>query len=102
MAAGKEHASDFEKIIHEGPSAASSALQDLAKLLDPESNKSLFLARDRKKNEALAAKIFGRDRRSSTPQQKAPSLGGSLAGRVGVKKVCRRPPFSKSETSKLT
>ncbi|KAB5557970.1 hypothetical protein GE09DRAFT_1117316 [Coniochaeta sp. 2T2.1] len=59
--AGKQHASDFEKIIHE--------------------------ARDRKKNEALAARIFGTDRRSSAPHQKPkPALGGSLAARVGVKK----------------
>ncbi|KAB5570761.1 hypothetical protein GE09DRAFT_1104632 [Coniochaeta sp. 2T2.1] len=59
--AGKQHASDFEKIIHE--------------------------ARDRKKNEALAARIFGKDRRSSAPLQKPkPALGGSLAARVGVKK----------------
>jgi hypothetical protein len=43
-------------------------------------------ARDRKKNEALAAKIFGKDRRSSTPASK-PSLTGSLASRAGVKKV---------------
>ncbi|KAH8909945.1 hypothetical protein BR93DRAFT_976141 [Coniochaeta sp. PMI_546] len=57
--AGKQVASDFEKIINE--------------------------ARDRKKNEALAARIFGKDRRSSAPP-KAPALGGSLAGRVGVKK----------------
>jgi hypothetical protein len=55
------------------------------------------LARDRKKNEALAAKIFRKDRRSSTPQQKSPSLGGSLAGRVGVNKVCRlsAPPSTR-------
>ncbi|KAI0834903.1 hypothetical protein F5Y06DRAFT_277487 [Hypoxylon sp. FL0890] len=52
----KEHATDFEKIIHAG--------------------------RERKKNEALAARIFKRDsqRRASAP------TGGSLASRVGVKK----------------
>lgn len=44
------------------------------------------LARDRKKNEALAARIFGKDRRSSTPASKS-SLAGSLASRAGVKKV---------------
>ncbi|KAI0383147.1 hypothetical protein F5Y04DRAFT_251934 [Hypomontagnella monticulosa] len=52
----KEHATEFEKIINAG--------------------------RERKKNEALAARIFKRDsaRRSSAPS------AGSLAGRVGVKK----------------
>lgn len=56
---GAKGTADLEKIIHE--------------------------ARDRKKNEALAAKIFGKDRRSSTPASK-PSLTGSLASRAGVKK----------------
>ncbi|KAK0637298.1 hypothetical protein B0T17DRAFT_106016 [Bombardia bombarda] len=55
----KQHASDFEKIINAG--------------------------RDRKKNETLAAKIFNRDRRSSTPQR-GPAPGGSLASRAGVTK----------------
>ncbi|KAI1408800.1 hypothetical protein F5Y13DRAFT_171790 [Hypoxylon sp. FL1857] len=52
----KEHATEFEKIINAG--------------------------RERKKNEALAARIFKRDsqRRASAP------TGGSLASRVGVKK----------------
>ncbi|KAK3333362.1 hypothetical protein B0T19DRAFT_440126 [Cercophora scortea] len=58
---GKQVASDFEKIINEG--------------------------RDRKKNEALAARIFSRDRRSSTPTSKATGGGpGSLASRAGVTK----------------
>ncbi|EAQ88952.1 hypothetical protein CHGG_05571 [Chaetomium globosum CBS 148.51] len=56
---GGKGAADLEKIIHE--------------------------ARDRKKNEALAARIFGKDRRSSTPASKS-SLAGSLASRAGVKK----------------
>ncbi|KAI1378188.1 hypothetical protein F4677DRAFT_412415 [Hypoxylon crocopeplum] len=52
----KQHATEFEKIINAG--------------------------RERKKNEALAARIFGTNnqRRSSAP------TGGSLASRVGVKK----------------
>ncbi|KAK4217325.1 hypothetical protein QBC37DRAFT_370030 [Rhypophila decipiens] len=41
-------------------------------------------SRDRKKNEALAAKIFGKDRRSSTPTSKG--LGGSMASRAGITK----------------
>ncbi|GAB1320818.1 RRM domain-containing protein [Madurella fahalii] len=56
-------AADFEKIINEG--------------------------RDRKKNEALAAKIFSKDRRSSTPvsnSKSAASPFGTLASRAGVKK----------------
>ncbi|KAK4196143.1 hypothetical protein QBC40DRAFT_184163 [Triangularia verruculosa] len=66
--AAKKVASDFEKIIKDG--------------------------RARKKNEALAAKIFSTDRRSSTPGSngnapKAAALGGSLASRAGVKK---QPP----------
>ncbi|KAK1832365.1 hypothetical protein QBC39DRAFT_405299 [Podospora conica] len=53
---------DFEKIIHEN--------------------------RDRKKNEALAARIFSKDRRSSAPMKQPPTQpsGGSLASRAGVKK----------------
>ncbi|KAL7626339.1 hypothetical protein AAE478_003111 [Parahypoxylon ruwenzoriense] len=56
----KQHATEFEKIINEG--------------------------RERKKNEALAARIFNRDsqRRASAPIR--PGAGGSLASRVGVKK----------------
>ncbi|KAK4465741.1 hypothetical protein QBC42DRAFT_260854 [Cladorrhinum samala] len=56
-------ASDFEKIINE--------------------------ARGRKKNEALAARIFNKDRRSSTPASSSNtklSGAGSLASRAGVKK----------------
>ncbi|KAL2020347.1 hypothetical protein VTK56DRAFT_8476 [Thermocarpiscus australiensis] len=56
---GGKVAADFEKIIQE--------------------------ARDRKRNEALAAKIFGKDRRASTPTKTAPGAG-SLASRAGVKK----------------
>ncbi|KAL1842841.1 hypothetical protein VTJ49DRAFT_4008 [Mycothermus thermophilus] len=51
---GKKVAADFEKMIHE--------------------------ARDRKKNEALAAKIFGRSTSSK------PSPAGNLSSRAGVKK----------------
>ncbi|KAI1085862.1 hypothetical protein F5B20DRAFT_520089 [Whalleya microplaca] len=56
----KQHATDFEKIINAG--------------------------RERKKNEALAARIFSRDsqRRASAPIHSG--AGGSLASRVGVKK----------------
>ncbi|KAH6841136.1 hypothetical protein B0I37DRAFT_232183 [Chaetomium sp. MPI-CAGE-AT-0009] len=67
---GGKGAADLEKIIHE--------------------------ARDRKKNEALAAKIFGKDRRSSTPASKS-SLAGSLASRAGVKK--RAEPTSRPRHS---
>ncbi|KAK4173996.1 hypothetical protein QBC36DRAFT_193397 [Triangularia setosa] len=61
----KKVASDFEKIIQDG--------------------------RARKKNEALAAKIFSTDRRSSTPGSngnapKVATPGGTLASRAGVKK----------------
>ncbi|KAK8090290.1 hypothetical protein PG997_005251 [Apiospora hydei] len=56
-------AADFQKIVQEGPSKG----------------------RERKKNEALAAKIFGKnDRRQSAPLKT--TTGGSLASRAGVKK----------------
>ena len=48
-----------------------------------------FTARDRKKNEALAARIFGKDRRSSAPFKTTPPPS-SLASRAGVNKA-RRP-----------
>ncbi|KAG5982492.1 hypothetical protein E4U55_001828 [Claviceps digitariae] len=44
-------------------------------------------ARERKKNEDLADKIFSRDRRQSAPSRFQSTVGGSLASRVGVKKV---------------
>ncbi|EFQ33301.1 hypothetical protein CGRA01v4_06990 [Colletotrichum graminicola] len=53
-------ATDFERIIQEG--------------------------RERKKNEALAQKIFSKDRRQSAPSKLKPGAGPSLASRVGVKK----------------
>ncbi|KAM0274431.1 hypothetical protein ACHAQH_007839 [Verticillium albo-atrum] len=51
---------DFEKIVHEG--------------------------RERQKNQALAQKIFSKDRRQSAPSKLKPGTGPSLASRVGVKK----------------
>ncbi|KAF5672861.1 hypothetical protein FHETE_3580 [Fusarium heterosporum] len=53
-------ATDFEKIIQEG--------------------------RERKKNEALADRIFSRNRRQSAPSKLKAAPGPSLASRVGVKK----------------
>lgn len=60
----QKHALEFEKIINEG--------------------------RERKRNEELAARIFSKDsqRRASAPLK--PGAGGSLASRVGVKKVRKR------------
>ena len=59
----QKHATEFEKIINDG--------------------------RERKRNEELAARIFTKDnqRRASAPIKNVPS--GSLASRVGVKKVCK-------------
>ncbi|TGJ80681.1 hypothetical protein E0Z10_g8083 [Xylaria hypoxylon] len=56
----QKHAVEFEKIIHDG--------------------------RERKRNEQLAARIFAKDnqRRASAPLK--PSVGGSLASRVGIRK----------------
>ncbi|KAF5669121.1 hypothetical protein FCIRC_9368 [Fusarium circinatum] len=56
-------ATDFEKIINEG--------------------------RERKKNEALADRIFSKNRRQSAPSKLKSAPGQSLASRVGVKKVQR-------------
>ncbi|KAH6890348.1 hypothetical protein B0T10DRAFT_485617 [Thelonectria olida] len=53
-------ATDFEKIINEG--------------------------RERKKNEALAGRIFSKNRRQSAPSKFKAAPGPSLASRVGVKK----------------
>lgn len=52
-----------------------------------------MIDRERKKNEALAAKVFGKGRRNSAPGGAASGsrkAGGapSLASRVGVQKVC--------------
>ena len=58
-------------------------------------------ARDRKKNEVLAAKIFGKDRRSSTPASKPATGAGSLASRAGVKKVCFLPLVFRTYLSNL-
>ncbi|KND92810.1 hypothetical protein TOPH_02515 [Tolypocladium ophioglossoides CBS 100239] len=46
-------------------------------------------ARERKKNEALADRVFSRDRRQSAPSKLKPTPGGSLASRVGIRKACR-------------
>ncbi|KAJ3474101.1 hypothetical protein NLG97_g9992 [Lecanicillium saksenae] len=43
--------------------------------------------RERKKNEALASKIFSKDRRQSAPSKLKAGSGPSLASRVGVRKV---------------
>lgn len=58
--------------------------------VDEEEADTTSLDRDRKKNEALAARIFNKDRRSSAPMkqpQAQTSSGGSLASRAGIKKV---------------
>ncbi|KAJ6444653.1 LOW QUALITY PROTEIN: pentatricopeptide repeat protein [Purpureocillium lavendulum] len=50
----------------------------------PDFQKFITDARERKKNEALADKIFSRDRRQSAPSKLKATPGGSLASRVGV------------------
>ncbi|UNI21550.1 hypothetical protein JDV02_007530 [Purpureocillium takamizusanense] len=56
----------------------------------PDFQKFITDARERKKNEALADRIFSRDRRQSAPSKLRASatsgVGGSLASRVGVVK----------------
>ena len=80
MAAGKDAVS-FDDIIQAG------------KLSNP-SRAVILRARDRqrRKNEALAQQIFGKDRRASTPSNgvRKPGTGPSLASRVGIAKVQMR------------
>ncbi|TFB01538.1 hypothetical protein CCMA1212_006226 [Trichoderma ghanense] len=53
----------------------------------------IHTARERKRNEALADKIFSKGRRQSAPAGlKAAQPGGSLASRVGVKKDKKADP----------
>ena len=81
-------APDFQKIITDGTSSE-------AHLDTPGRCTSLTnfapTARERKKNSALADRIFSRDRRQSAPTKlkATPTSGGSLASRVGVTKVPR-------------
>lgn len=73
-------ATDFEKIINEGKPAPS-ALDSLDAPL-------IRAGRERKKNEALAGKIFSKNRRISAPPKFTnAATGPSLASRVGIKKV---------------
>ncbi|KJZ76033.1 hypothetical protein HIM_04489 [Hirsutella minnesotensis 3608] len=55
----------------------------------PDFQKFISDARERKRNEALADKIFSRDRRQSAPSKLKHAPGGSLASRVGVNKKQR-------------
>ncbi|KAG5920307.1 hypothetical protein E4U42_006249 [Claviceps africana] len=52
----------------------------------PDFQKMISDARERKKNENLADKIFSRDRRQDAASRFKSTMGGSLASRVGVKK----------------
>ncbi|KHO00837.1 uncharacterized protein MAM_01615 [Metarhizium album ARSEF 1941] len=58
-------------------------------------------ARERKKNSALADRIFSRNRRQSAPSKLRPTPGGSLASRVGVKKQ-RVPAPTASNTRRAS
>ncbi|KXH31038.1 hypothetical protein CSIM01_07923 [Colletotrichum simmondsii] len=82
-------ATDFEKIIQQ------ERIADRGDIL------LCFAGRERKKNEALAQKIFSKDRRQSAPSKLKPGAGPSLASRVGITKKVRIqvllfvPSFSK-------
>ncbi|KAG5914090.1 hypothetical protein E4U53_004713 [Claviceps sorghi] len=52
----------------------------------PDFQKMISDARERKRNEDLADKIFSRDRRQGSSSRFKSTAGGSLASRVGVKK----------------
>ncbi|GKT43712.1 putative RNA-binding proteinc [Colletotrichum spaethianum] len=85
-------ATDFERIIQEG---------SLVPLVELVAKWGLFCStagRERKKNEALAQKIFSKDRRQSAPTKLKPGAGPSLASRVGVKKL---PPPHQQRTASL-
>lgn len=75
-------ATDFEKIINEGQQKRPP---------HPHVNPCPVLiplsGRERKKNEALADRIFSKNRRQSAPSKLKAPTGPSLASRVGVKKV---------------
>jgi hypothetical protein len=79
-------ASDFQKLITDGTTACPWPICVWSCANDS------IIARERKKNSALADRIFGRDRRQSAPSKLKPTPGGSLASRVGVKKVCSHEP----------
>ncbi|KXH41347.1 hypothetical protein CNYM01_12739 [Colletotrichum nymphaeae SA-01] len=70
-------ATDFEKIIQQERNA------DQGDIL------LRYAGRERKKNEALAQKIFSKDRRQSAPSKLKPGAGPSLASRVGITKKPR-------------
>ncbi|OAA44865.1 hypothetical protein NOR_03619 [Metarhizium rileyi] len=59
-------------------------------------------ARERKKNSALADRIFRRDRRQSAPSKLKPTPGGSLASRVGVKKQRAPAPSAAPDTRRAS
>lgn len=75
-------ATDFEKIINEGKAKAPAPSP-----CRPLPSTYTILGRERKKNEALADKIFSKNRRQSAPSKLKAPTGPSLASRVGVKKV---------------
>jgi hypothetical protein len=91
-------ATEFERIIHTGTHSLEPVFARLP-LLPPRilaiallsvQHANGLAARERKRNEALADKIFSKGRRQSAPAGlKASQPGGSLASRVGVKKVRR-------------
>lgn len=95
-------ATDFEKIIHTGMhrpelpnrrGGGAFIVAQLEALSKHTLTQCLVTARERKKNEALADKIFSQGRRNGTPSRKPVAPGGSLASRVGVKKVCQYCSF---------
>ncbi|OHE90754.1 hypothetical protein CORC01_13951 [Colletotrichum orchidophilum] len=59
---------------------------DFEKIIQQEDVLRRFAGRERKKNEALAQKIFSKDRRQSAPSKLKPGAGPSLASRVGITK----------------
>lgn len=72
----------FDEIIQEGMSSISASASN-------DSTTDQILGRRKKAAEKLAQEIFGKKGRSSAPPSGPKAgLGGSLASRVGVVKVC--------------
>lgn len=80
-------ATDFEKIINDGKSAIPTLTPPLAAQPNTFSPNIALPGRERKKNEALADRIFSKNRRQSAPSKLKAPTGPSLASRVGIKKV---------------
>lgn len=93
----------------QSPSTTSSRLVSQQHAPEQQSKRpslTLLQGRQKRKNEQLAQDIFGKNRRQSAPAagntKKTGPIGGSLASRVGVTKVCLADERHSSRASRLT